>query len=269
MPTFPKLADSQTFVRRFEVDAQIVTHNAPDANCHIRIARKIAKYLQRITQHGHQIFKTAVCLRRGKDEVVVLRYVIGNHGFLKQSCYNQPKSRISLFAAESGRSVQLRQKQISLYDRAGDQLREKSQVKRKIHQTFRRRNTPPIYVDYVTYTLKCVKRNTHGQEYLHKSEIAAYELVDIENDKVSIFELCQEQNTRHYARNDPPFAFASVFGGGKAIANDVIENRSRHQNHNIIAAALVIKKQAEKRYVNGYQLLALVYEVIYRHKHQK
>jgi hypothetical protein len=94
-------------------------------------------------------------------------------------------------------------------------------------------------------------------------------LVDIENNEIGIFEVRQEQHTRHHARYDPPFAFSRVFGGSKAVANDIIEDCGTHQNHNIIAATFVIEKQAEKRYVYGYQLFALINQVIDRHKHQE
>jgi hypothetical protein len=90
--------------------------------------------------------------------------------------------------------------------------------------------------------MECIKRNSHRQEYLSETEIAANELVDIENNEIGIFEVRQEQQTRHHARYDPPFAFSRVFGGSKAVANDIIENRSSHQNHNIIAATFVIEK---------------------------
>ena len=127
-------------------------------------------------------------------------------------------------------------------------MREEGQIKRKIHQTLCRWHTSPIYVDDITYTLECIKRNSHWQEYLSETEIAANELVDIENNEIGIFEVRQEQHTRHNARYDPPFAFSRVFGGGETVANDIIEDCGTHQNHNIIAATFVIEKQAEKCY---------------------
>ena len=76
MPPSPELCQVSRLIWKIKVRAQSISHDQGYSDCHIRISRKVAVDLHRITDDCHKAFKARIGSRHIENQVVILRNIV-------------------------------------------------------------------------------------------------------------------------------------------------------------------------------------------------
>nr|WP_054759912.1 hypothetical protein [Methylomonas koyamae] len=131
MPALPEVGDRTGLIRRSEVLREHESEHQSDAAGHVAVAREVEVDLQAIPRgrypglaHGESIAELKQGIHHG-------RQAIGDHGLFAQSRHKQEQAFGHAFRIEANALPELRHDVGIMQDRAGNQMREKRNGKRK------------------------------------------------------------------------------------------------------------------------------------------
>lgn len=127
VPATPEFGKASALIRGIEVDAETETHDQRQTDSHIRVTGEVAIYLHRITEDSHQRLHPGVELRIVEYQVVVLRYIVGDQGFLDDTNHDEPQAAPDHVGCGALILLKLRQEIVGPHYGAGHECREEGE----------------------------------------------------------------------------------------------------------------------------------------------
>ena len=143
MPPLPELSGVAGLVRRIEVLRQIETHQHSDTGGDVSVPGEVGIDLKRVAEQSRKVLETGVKQRVLENPVAEIHsQIVTEDQLLGKSVQNPENRDTELSAAKEERFVKLREELLGPHDRAGDELREETQVEAEIPEVLDRADCP-------------------------------------------------------------------------------------------------------------------------------
>ncbi|MPM24127.1 hypothetical protein SDC9_70608 [bioreactor metagenome] len=245
MPPTPEFRYTQRLIGFVEVYSQIESHYLSNADSHVAVAAEVAVYLQGVTIHRHQVFKSAVVSRSRKNQIVVLCYIICQYRFFEQTLHDQEKALLHLFGMNCDLLFQLRQEQTGTNNRTCNKLWKKSDVKCVVKKVFFRLQIASVNIKHIAENLKSIKRNPHREKNICRLKLATGKQRKVFEKKVCILEIGQKTQCYNHIDDHHPASCYRIFLPVHEPGEQIYKNQCSYKQQNIDTTRFVIKEHTE------------------------
>ena len=244
MPPPPELRDGLREIRVVEILQEVKAEHPPQADGHIRVARKVEVDLPRIGRRPQPGQRGGQELRPGGIDLVGQQAeLVGQQHFLAQA--EEKADRSICKRIQSLPSVPDLVRHGGIADNgARHQLGKQGDIERYPQRVAFRRSLSPINVQHIAQPLKGKKGDPDGQRHFRHRKPGP-DAVQVCPQKAGIFEPAQQSQVdcRHQARPQP--ASPSVRSGQQAPR--VVDRDGEQHQQQKSGAAIAVKKQAEQQ----------------------
>lgn len=119
-----------------------------------------------------------------------------------------------------------------MHNRAGDQLREKSDEQAIVQEIVFSRFTT-VCIDEVRYLLECEKRDSQGQDNRFQVKTRTRQRIDVIDKEIRVFEITQQAEIRGYTQVHKRIVTASLMLAVKRGTHEIVEE-DRQQDENYV-----------------------------------
>ena len=248
MPPAPELGDCCRVVGGIEVVGEAEAHQECHANRHIGVAREVAIYLQCKAVNRHKRHHTAIAqlaCKGGSNEECAER--LCQDAILYESARNKCYGTTEVITRDrQARSLNLRNKLLSLDQRTKEHLREERQQKDIVREALQRLNRASIDIHHISDRLEYEERYTCRHHHAFPVESAvAVEVVDGVDKEVGSLEVGENRHIYRNAERHPTLATAILATMCHTATNEKVANGNKEQQQKVDARELVVEVERE------------------------
>ena len=214
------------------------------------VAGEVGIDLQGVAEEGGEVLEARVEQRILEDAVAeVDGNIVAQDQFLRQAVHNPEDSDAEPAAAQVIGLVQLRNEFAGAHNRAGDALREETQVEAEIEEVPNRVNLAPLDVDDVADGLEGEERDADrkedapaGEDVLHE-KIRSQHAVHQVGEEIGVLVIAEHQQVDRDAQDENRLPEAFAAGAPHAPCREVVVDDDEDQQGQVHPARLVIEKE--------------------------
>jgi hypothetical protein len=103
-----------------------------------------------------------------------------------------------------------------------------------------------VHINGITEVFKCVKRNTHRQQYIQGVKTGAKQIIDGINKEIGVFKIEQQPQVKNDTADEQQFFPSFILLSENGIGQNIIHNSRQNYKNYKYPAGFVKKIQGEK-----------------------
>ena len=200
MPTPPEFAEAAREIWRQEICGKVKALQLGQPNRDERVACEIAINLERVADEREQQVPGLVIAGGVEDRVHNDGGGIGHTDLEEEAPSDEQQPQLDLARGKHRSAVDLRQETVGAHNGTGDQLRKEREIDGQTEEVRRVPEFPPVEVDRVAKSVKCIERDTDRQHNSREPGVklqpeTGRHLRERANEEIEVFEERQNGKT--------------------------------------------------------------------------